>query len=336
MKNITLKDFINELKEQGLPKDLHITRKAGAFVAISNGKVIKVSEPSMRHCPLFAMLFKEDIITRDSIIDKFNWQIKNLGMFTCHRKISDDKIIVPFGASEILMYALKRNEIDCAVVVCEGAGTVITSNASLIQAIGAYMNGVFYTTLINEVAQKINQAGGYLLSKKKAVLNQYKGVKKALELGFKKVAVTIRGDETNILKKIAGINLEDDEKIFILSICNSGITKRQARVTAGHADLAWSCGSKYIREIVGPRAIIQLGMKIPVFALSQKGIDLIASYSGEDSFKLKVGSKDKKHYITSNKYEKGGIKATMGKFNVYLYETKELPVITEDEPEPLI
>jgi putative methanogenesis marker protein 8 len=282
------------------------------------------------------MLFKEGIITRKSIIDKFNWQIENLGMFTCHRKISDDKIVVPFGASEILMYALKRNEIDCAVVVCEGAGTVITSNASLLQAIGAYMNGVFYTTLINEVVQKINQAGGYLLSKKKAVLNQYKGVKKALELGFKKVAVTVRGDETSILKKIAGINLENDEKIFILSVCNSGITKRQAQMVASHADLAWACGSKYIREIVGPRAVAQLGMKIPVFALSQKGIDLIASYSDKDSFKLKIDSKDKKHYITSNKYEKGGIKATMGKFNVYLYETKKLPVITEDEPEPLI
>jgi hypothetical protein len=46
--------------------------------------------------------------------------------------------------------------------------------------------------------------------------------------------------------------------------------------------------------------------------------------------------KSKTFFITSNKFSPGGIKAKMGKFSVYLYPVKKLPVITEDEPDPLI
>lgn len=337
MANIKLKKFLDELKETNgkLPEDLHVTRKAGAFVAISDGKVIKVSEPQIRYCPLFTMLFKEKIINTESIIKKFEWQIKNIGMFTCHRELSDDKIIVPFGASEILMYAVNRGAIDCAVVACEGAGTLLTPDSSLIQAVGAYMNGIFYTSLVKEIISKIKALGGFVLSEEKAELDQYKGVRKALKMGYKKIAVTVRGDETSSLKKIRDIKLKNDEKIYILSVCNSGITKNQAEIVKELADLAWACGSNYIREIAGPAAILQLGVKIPVFALSQKGIDLIASYSEDNIFKSKIIIA-KKHYITSNKYKSGAIKASMGKFSVYLYETEKLPVISEDEPDPLI
>jgi hypothetical protein len=37
-----------------------------------------------------------------------------------------------------------------------------------------------------------------------------------------------------------------------------------------------------------------------------------------------------------NKFEKGALKINMGRFSVFLYETKSLPIKTEDEPYPLI
>lgn len=334
-----LNKFISQLKEelQELPEDLHITRKAGAFVAISEGKVIKIGNPQINYCPLFKMLFKGNVIDRTAINDKFNWQIENLGMFTCHRKIADDKIIVPFGASEIIMYAKKRNNIDCAVLVSEGAGTVISSNPSIIQGIGAYMNGIFYTSPIRELIEKIKMNGGTVLDEETAVINQYKGVCAAIEMGFKKIAVTIRGDETRILKKIRKISLSADEKIIILSVCNSGITKYQAGLLRDDVDLVWACGSKYVREITGPSAIIQLGVKIPVFIMSRNGVDLIASYSGDECFNSTIkNGEGTRHYITSNKYMNGGIKVNMGKFSVYLCPAEKLPIITDDEPSPLI
>ena len=338
MANLKLTKFLKQLKDElgELPKDLHITRKAGAYVAISNGKVIKIGNPQIKYCPLFKMLFNKKIIDQKAIKDKFNWQIQNLGMFSCHRTITKDKIIVPFGASEILMYAIKRKEIDCAVIACEGAGTIVSSNPALIQGIGAYMNGIFYTSPIKEIINKIKQNNGMVLDENTAKIDQHKGVKKALELGFKKIAVTLRGDETQILKKIRSISPSKIERITALSVCNSGITKKQAEILRDKADLIWACGSRYVRQIVGPQAIIQLGVKIPVFIMSQNGIDLIASYSGDNNFKSNLKKIKNKHYITSNKYKTGGIKASMGKFYVYLYETENLPITTEDEPTPLI
>ncbi len=332
MQNKKIELFLEDIKKEfgQLPKDLHITRKAMAFVAISNGKIIKSEEPLIKKCPLFERLFRTKEITREQITHKFDWQIENLGMFSCRRDLSSDKIIVPFGASEILMYAINRKEIEAAIVVCEGAGTVISSNSSLIQAIGAYLNGIFYTTPIDRILKKIIEEGGIALSQD-AVIDQYEGVKKAFKLGFKKIAVTIRGDEASLLKKIRKFEEANNMTISVLVVCNSGISENDACSIKENADLAWACGSKFIRSVVGPRAILQLGMKIPVFALSKKGLKLIASYSDDFDIKKLSG----RYYITANKYQEGSIQINMGRFKVFLYETSALPVETLDEPSPL-
>jgi putative methanogenesis marker protein 8 len=328
-----LKKFLDEIKKEhgGLPKDLHITRKAMAFVAISEGRVVKAEEPLIKNCPLFKRLFDAEEITREQVVKKFNWQIENLGMFSCHRDLTKDRIIVPFGASEILMYAIKRSEIDAAVIVCEGAGTVITANPSLIQAIGAYQNGIFYTTPIEAITKKIIKLGGSILSDKGKIC-QLEGIKKAFTLGHRKIAVTVRGDESRILRKIREFEKKNGISVTILVVCNSGISREDSLIIKEHSDLVWSCGSRCIREIVGPDSILQLGMKIPVFALNIKGLSLIASYSGNiDPHKF-----IKSHYITANKYMEGAREIKMGRFKVFLYPTDHLPVTAEDEPSPLV
>ena len=45
--------------------------------------------------------------------------------------------------------------------------------------------------------------------------------------------------------------------------------------------------------------------------------------------------KIKKHYVTANRLEPGGIKMDLGRFSVFLYETERLPLHTSDEPRPL-
>ena len=51
------------LEEIGVDKnkhrDLHVTRMFSAFVVMSEGKVIRVTEPSMSHCPLARYFYPE-------------------------------------------------------------------------------------------------------------------------------------------------------------------------------------------------------------------------------------------------------------------------------------
>jgi putative methanogenesis marker protein 8 len=367
-----IKNFLNEIEKDlgALPSDLHITRKACALVAISEGKVIKLQEPEVHHCPLFTTLFDFKELDKQAIEKKFEKQCDDWGMFTCHRKVCDEKIIVPFGASEMIMYALKRNNIGYAVVACEGAGTVITDNPGLVQGIGAYMNGLFYTTPIPGVINNIREKGGTVLSAGDAKLNQFEGVVQASRMGCRKIAVTVRGDEIEVIKNIrefengfnserggsesgfnknikpkktrhmnaSRINPENPEylEVVILAICNTGISAGQAQNVSDNADLAWACASKEVRNIAGPRSILQVGMKIPVFVMTEKGLDFISAYSSDVTLKEKLGDISKKHYITSGKFEDGSVKIQMGKFQVFLYETEKLPVNTEDEPGPLV
>ncbi|MBN1298584.1 MAG: DUF2099 family protein [Actinobacteria bacterium] len=337
-----LQNFLELVKKENggkLSADLHVTRKAGALVAISGGRVIKIQKPEVFHCPLFTSLFSYDKINYETIKDKFEKQIQDWIMFMPGRHLCDDRIIVPFGASEMMMYALKRNGIDAAVTVCEGAGTIISSNPALIQGIGAYMNGLFYTTPIPEVISNIEHNGGTVLSPENAAMDQFEGVKKAIKAGHVKIAVTVRGDQQQEIIKIRHLekSLVKKAEIIILAVCNSGINASEAETVAKFADLAWSCASKHIRNIAGPISILQAGMKIPVFVLTLKGIDFISSYSKDKNLKQKLNEdKGRKHYITAAAYSQGAIKMNMGKFSVYLYETEKLPIGTSDEPRPLI
>jgi putative methanogenesis marker protein 8 len=330
-----LERFLEEIKKKqgGLPSDLHVTRKAGALVAISGGKVIHVGKPTVKYCPLFKALFGTTDADKASIKQKFNKQFEMWGMFTCDRIVAEDKIIVPFGASEIMMYALKRKVADCAVLVCEGAGTVMTSNPMLVQGIGAYMNGVFYTSPVKGIIEKIQKEEGMILDHSIAKIDQAAGVEKAVSLGYKHIAVTVRGDQDDIPGKIREIERKNNVSITILSVCNTGINRKQAEIIRKYCDIAWACASSNIWEIAGPAAILQLGMKIPVFILTEKGIRLISGYSRQEMLeKIDPG---KKHYITASRREPGGVKIDLDRFSVYLYETEKLPLHAADEPRPL-
>ncbi len=334
-----VKKFLDKIKKEygSLPKDLHVTRKACALVAISDGKVLMMEEPQVHHCPLFTSLFSYENMDKTAIEKKFDKQVKDWGMFTCKRHVCDEKIIVPFGASEMIMYALRRKNIDAAVVVCEGAGTVITAvEPGVVQGIGAYMNGLFYTTPIPDIITNLQNHNSIVLSPEDARMDQTDGVIRAAQSGYKRIAVTVRGDEEDAFYKIREIEKSKNIEVIILAVCNTGINEKQAEIIRDHSDLAWACASKHIRDIAGPSAVLQISMKIPVFVLSDKGLNFISSYSTDEFLMRKLNSLKNKHYVTSNKCAEGSIKMNMGKFSVFLYETEKLPIGTDDEPDPMI
>ncbi len=99
---------------------------------------------------------------------------------------------------ELLGFASHVGLIDAAVLACDGAGTVIAKKPALIQGVGGRMSGLVSTSPIKEVIQRIEENGGIVVDKIHAALDQFSGVKRAYEEGFKKVAVTVARPEVAV------------------------------------------------------------------------------------------------------------------------------------------
>jgi len=62
-----------------------------------------------------------------------------------------------FGISEVLCMAVMKGMIDCSVMVCDVAGTVIISKPELIQGIDGKISGIIETSPIPEVIGEIGE-----------------------------------------------------------------------------------------------------------------------------------------------------------------------------------
>ena len=87
--------------------DLHIIRFFSSFVAISKEKVIRMTERFLEYCPLADSLYDNMKEIRKIVEEK----IAKFGHFTAERKLYTEDIAIPYGASEMMMYAPaeKRN-----------------------------------------------------------------------------------------------------------------------------------------------------------------------------------------------------------------------------------
>jgi len=325
--------FLKRSKKGGsVPKDLHIIRFFSSFVAISNGKVIRATEPKMKYCPLAFFLFQKLTFSLNSgtkrmfIKKAIEQKIKEFGHFTARRELNKSDIAVPYGASEILMYSMRKGYIDAAVVVCDGAGTVIATKPGTVQGIGARMNGLFYTSPIKSVIKRLQNLSSHVVFKN-ARINQIKGVREAAKRGFKHIAVTINGFTDRALDKLAKIEKRYKVSITSLLVCTTGISKKRIGKIAKHIDIMWACGSSEVRRIIGRKAIIQISKKIPVFALTKKGINLVSLYSQTP---LVIRNLDlEKQYLIAKGHK--GKKIKMGIYSVNIGQA-DLPIRDLKEP----
>lgn len=313
-------------------KDLHITRKFSSFVAISNGKVIAMTDPWMKHCLLFDKLNpqmneKDIIMIKNRIKQAIEMKIQQFGSFTPRRELERDDIAVPYGASEMMMYAIKKRGIDAAVTVCDGAGTVISDTPSLIQGIGARMNGLFYTTPIPSVIKRIEEQSGIVVFPDTAEIDQITGLKTAIKKGYKKIAVTVNGFTDDDISCIPEIEKEYGITAVVIIICTTGINQKRTDQIAQWADLVWSCASGNVREVVGRVSILQISLGIPVFVLTKKGLDFTANYASKPYLIRDLDTS--RQYLISGKFKDISLK--MGDISTYLSESN-LPVRSEKEP----
>ena len=254
----------------------HLLEMAKSLVKIENGKITVLTNPLVQHCPLRDSLYgcrEESKATVERVLKN---HIEELGMYSSNRTLCLDSKSVSFGASEVIMDAMAEGLVDAAVVVCEGAGTVVVSRPDVLQAVGAHMTGLISTQPINEIQVGLEKRGCILLDES-CTIDQTGGLKKAFDHGFNRVAVTIAGSRAFEAKALRELGLEKGARPIILAVHTTGISDAEAGVLADECDIVWACASKSVREIVGRRSKLQIGISIPVFALTDQGKRLVLS-----------------------------------------------------------
>ncbi len=121
-------------------QDLHILKSCSAFVSVTEGRVFYITEPKAGFCPLARYLYRDMLLRgsdkdsiREGIKRVVEFKIKKYGFFTPGRRFDLCDAQIPYGASEIMMFALREKALDAAVIVCDGAGTVICSSPEILQ-----------------------------------------------------------------------------------------------------------------------------------------------------------------------------------------------------------
>lgn len=252
-------------------EDEHIIEAIGRTrIVIRNGAVVEVGTPLIESCPLAAR-FSEPVphVAPDAVRANIEHRIRSFGMCTGERILQDDREFVGFGASELLASAVSRGRIGCAVIACDGAGTVIADSAALIQGIGGRMSGLVRTSPIPAVIEGIARLGGRVVYPVDAKMDPVGGVEAAYSAGYSRVAATVAGaGEAEAIRKA-------HPDALIVGVHLTGVSEGEARRLVASCDIVSACASRHIRKFAGKRALLQAGVAIPVFALTRSGKEII-------------------------------------------------------------
>jgi len=256
------------------------------LVTISNGKVIKISKPTITHCPLAGFLYKGLKGSENFPISRLKiWlkkvieeKITQFGFCTKDRVLWDNGVSVPYGASEIIAYGLRSKIIDISVIVCDGAGTVTVSIPQVVQGIGGRMHSVLRTSAIPEVIERLHKYGCRTINNS-GVIDQKRGVIEAAKEGYKNIAVTVNAYQGESLKSIRALEKQYGISLIVLAICTTGIGGERINEIEKYADLVWACRSKEVRNILCIKAVDILSDASPVYVLTQKGKMFVSGYS---------------------------------------------------------
>ena len=236
-------------------------------VTVKNGKVVDVTEPQVDYCPLFHKYQGIEKLTKEAIAKNIQFRIDDFGMCTANRQLRM-KDFLSFGISEILSTLLAENEIDCAIMVCEGCGTVIITESEMAQGVGGRVSGLVKTSPIPEVIAEIGEEN--IVDIESAKIDQIEGIKLAISKGFKNIAVTIA--LASDAEKINKLKQEyPDINIYVFVVHTSKRTPEEARILFDSCDVATGCASKNMREIGNKESLKTVGQSIPIFSKTEIG-----------------------------------------------------------------
>ncbi len=252
--------------------DEHVIEGLGkARIVVRDGKVVEVGEPLLTYCPIFDKHRGIKKIDKDVIARNIQFRIDDFGMCTPGRVLTM-KDFLSFGVSEIICTAIRQKRVDAAVLVCEGCGTLIVTDPDMVQGIGGRVSGLVSTTPIPELIGRIGPQ--YVLDPVKARIDQEAGVKKAIAMGFKNIAVSIiDGSAAREMKQLEKEHPGVSIYTFVVHV--TGMPAEEAALVFEHADVATGCASKYIREEGAKKSLCRVGDSIPIFGITPRGKELI-------------------------------------------------------------
>jgi putative methanogenesis marker protein 8 len=251
--------------------DEHIIEAVGRCrVIIRNGEVVEVGEPVISDCPLAKRFaYPVPAITREAVKANIENRIRSFGMCTSRREVIDHREFVGFGASELISFGIQAGLLDAAVLVCDGAGTVIASTPELVQGIGGRISGIVKTSPLPAVMDRIEENGGFVLDRATGRIDQVDGTRLVVTRHYEKIAVTVADPEA--AERIRS----DFPAALIFAVHVTGLSRDDAQRLVDASDLVTACASGPIREIAGKRALVQAGTAVPVFAVTPAGKNLI-------------------------------------------------------------
>jgi Uncharacterized protein conserved in archaea len=278
--------------------EIHITRMFGSFVCIQriDGELeaVRATPVPIRYCPLMSQLLKEvGGQTAESLLSAvksgdeeqqtaklralINEVVIKGGYFDTSRPLNSCEANVLFGASETMSTAFRAGLLDAAVIVSNNLGTIITTDPSNTQGAVKRMTGLFLTSPSREIMETAISAKIIPVFPHSAIIDQLEGVKLAISLGFKNIAVSVAWMDNILLNEISKLE-KDGVTIYKFGLCSTGIDESAAKAMQKNADLIWSCASKVVREMIEPNAIAQVGVKIPVHIMTEKGWRLVKNH----------------------------------------------------------
>ncbi len=266
-------------------KDRHVIEALGVTkVVIEDGKVVFVGEPQVTYCPLFAKHRGIMEITPDLVRENIEFRVRDFGMCTPERKMRL-RDFLSFGVSELIAMCLREGTLDSAVLVTDGAGTVIATDPEIVQGIGGRISGIVETSPIPSVIEAVGAEN--VLDPANATIDQAAGARLTFRLGHRKAAVTVAK-----ARDAKAIRDEFGDRVALFAVHTTGTSRKDAAILFDVCDIISGCASKWIREEAKSRALLQAGNKVPVYAVSKFGRAILEERLKQVGSRPEVGTED--------------------------------------------
>ena len=238
-------------------------------VTIEDGKVVDVTEPLVKKCPLFAKYRGIENIDEDEIRKNIEYRIASFGMCTENRETTM-KDYLSFGVSETLSTGLRDGVIDAVVLAADGCGTAVVTDPDIVQGLGGRISGIRETEPIRAVVDAVGADN--MLDSETASIDMPAGADKAFSMGCARVAVT-----TASVRDAERIRERHGDKAVIALVHTTGISESDAGKAFDVCDIITACASRCIREEASRRrgTIIQAGKGVPVYGVTDIGKKLV-------------------------------------------------------------
>lgn len=233
-------------------------------VTIEDGKVVDVTEPRVRRCPLFAKYRGMGEITGETVRENIEFRIASFGMCTEDRVTTMDNFL-SFGISETMSSALMNGKIDAAVMAADGCGTAVLTDPRVVQGLGGRISGICETEPIPRVVEAVGADN--MLDPETARIDMVAGLDKAISMGYGTVAVT-----TPFMSDAKAMRARHGDRAVIIAVHTTGMSEDDARTAFDVCDIITACASRHLREEVRRRPdVLIAGNKVPVYAVTEKG-----------------------------------------------------------------